>query len=396
MRKYSTAVIGGGAAGICAAISKARLGETVIICEKTTQIGKKILASGDGRCNLLNDNLDESFYNPQARDIVKSILAKFDKYKILEFFKGLGLETYSREGRIFPITNQAASVLKVLEMEIKRLSIPIEFGFDCKDVLCSKNNILVSSKSGKNIECQKIIITGGGKTYPLTGSDGSIYNTVANLGHTIIEPVPVMVPLIIKNNLCSSLQGQKIFAAARSVVKGKVGGWATGELIFTKYGLSGTCILDISDAISIALNRNGESEVFVSVDIVPFMDRQQLKNKLEKRLKAKLPDEEMLVGILPNRLSIALKELITKNDLNIAVNILKDWRLKVAGTRGWNQAEFTSGGISVKEINEGTLESKLKRNIYFAGEIIDVNGKRGGYNLGWAWASGFVAGRTGK
>jgi predicted Rossmann fold flavoprotein len=395
-KKYSTAVIGGGAAGICAAITKAHSGESVVICEKGSQIGKKILASGDGRCNLLNDNFNESYYNFEARDLVKSILNKFDKYKILNIFKEIGLEIYSKEGRIFPITNQAASVLKVLEMEIQRQSIPIEFGFDCCGLSFSKNRILVSSKTGKNIECQKVIIAGGGKAYPLSGSDGSIYDMVIQLGHTLIEPVPVMVPLIIEDNLCSALQGQKIFATARSVVEGEVSEGANGELLFTKYGLSGTCILDVSEAISIALNRYGKSEVFVSIDMVPFMNIHQLKKELEERLKKKYPAEEMLTGILPNKLSVALQGIFRKNDLDIIVNTLKDRRFKVTGTQGWSQAEFTSGGINVKEIQAGTLESKLRHSVYFAGEIIDVNGKRGGYNLGWAWASGFVAGQTGN
>jgi len=393
-KKYFTAVIGGGAAGFCAAISKARLGESVIICEKTTQIGKKILASGDGRCNLLNDNMDESYYNPEARDLVKSIFDKFDKYKILNFFKELGLETYSKEGRIFPVTNQAASVLKVLEKEIKRLSIPIEFGFDCSGLSFSKKGILILSKAGKNVECRKVIIAGGGKAYPISGSDGNIYNTVIQLGHTIVEPVPVTVPIVVKDSLCSSLQGQKIFATARSFVEGEMRDEAKGELLFTKYGLSGTCILDVSEAISVALNREGKSDVFISIDMVPFMNKDQLKNEFKKRIKKKSPDEEMLIGILPNKLSAALKGLFTKNDIDIAVNTLKDRRFKVTGTRGWSQAEFTSGGISIKEIKTGTLESKLRHDVYFAGEIIDVNGKRGGYNLGWAWASGFVAGQT--
>jgi predicted Rossmann fold flavoprotein len=395
-KKYSTAVIGGGAAGICAAISKARLGEPVIICEKMAQIGKKILASGDGRCNLLNDDLNESYYNPKAQDLVKSIFDKFDKFKILKFFKELGLETYSKEGRIFPVTNQAASVLKVLEMEIERLSIPIEFGFDCSGLSFSKNGILVLSKAGKNVECQRVIITGGGKAYPSSGSDGSIYDMVIKLGHTIIEPVPVMVPIVVKDNLCSSLQGQKIFATARSIVEGEASERAEGELLFTKYGLSGTCILDVSEAISVALNRDRKSKVLVSIDMVPFMNKDQLKNEFENRLSNNFPADAMLIGILPNKMSVALKGLFMKNDLDIAVNALKDWRFKVTGTRDWSQAEFTSGGISIEEIKTGTLESKLRHGVYFAGEIIDVNGKRGGYNLGWAWASGFVAGLTGS
>ena len=394
MVKYSTVVIGGGAAGICAAISKGRRGEPVIICEKLPQLGKKILATGNGRCNLLNEDLSEAYYNPASRDLVRSIFDQFGKSEILEFFKGLGLELYSKEGRIFPVTNQAASVLKVLEMELKRLSVPVEFDFNCSGLSFSKNGILVSSQAGRNIECQKVIITGGGKSYPALGSDGSMYEVARQLGHTIIEPVPSVVPLVVKDGLCRFLQGQRISASARSVIEGKVGEEVRGELLFTKYGLSGTCILDVSEAISIAISRHNKSDVFVSVDMVPFMDKEQLKNKLDKRRKEKWPSEEMLAGILPNKFCVALKDLFEKNDLDGAVNSLKDRRFKVTGARGWNEAEFTSGGINVNEVNARTLESKLKKGVYFAGEILDVNGRRGGYNLGWAWASGFVAGQT--
>ena len=392
MRKYSTVVIGGGAAGICAAIAQGRRGESVIICEKMPQLGKKLLASGDGRCNLLNNKMDESNYNPAARDLVKSIFNRFGKSEILDFFKGLGLEVYSKEDRIFPITNQAASVLKVLEMELQRLSIPIELNFDCSSVSFSQGNIIVSSKSDRMIECHKIIMTGGGRTYPAFGSDGSLYTTAKLLGHSIIEPVPAAVPLVIQDNLCQILQGQKIFATSKSIIQGKEESQAKGELLFTKYGLSGTCILDISEELSIALNRHHKREVFVSIDMVPFMGKEPLQIELARRLKSKLPAEEMLVGILPNKFSVALKNLFREEDTEVTVNALKNRLFKVTGTRGWNEAEFTCGGINVDEVKPDTLESKFKENVYFAGEILDVNGKRGGFNLGWAWASGFIAG----
>ena len=266
MEKYATAVIGGGAAGICAAISQASTGGSVIICEKTTQLGKKILASGNGRCNLLNDNLSELYYNGAARDLVKSIFGKFGKSEILEFFKGLGLETYSQDGRIFPITNQAASVLKVLEMELKRLSVPVEYDFCCDGISLSKSGIVISSKSGKRIACQKVIITGGGKTYPVFGSDGGIYEIARQLDHTVIEPVPSAVPLVVKDSLCHTLQGQRIIAGARNIIEGRKSEEVQGELLFTKYGLSGTCILDISEEVSIAINREHKKDVFVAVD----------------------------------------------------------------------------------------------------------------------------------
>lgn len=394
MEKSLTVVIGGGAAGICAAISKGRRGEPVIICEKTPQLGKKLQASGNGRCNLLNDNLSEEFYNPAGRNLVKSVFDKFGKPEILNLFKSLGLEIYSQDGRIFPVTNHATSVTKVLEMELRRLSIPVEYNFDCSGLSFSNRGIKVSAKNGKALECQKVIITGGGKTHPSFGSDGSTYEIARQLGHTIVEPVPSAVPLVVRDGLCQLLQGQKIFARARSIIEGKEDTAVRGELLFTKYGLSGSCILDISEPISVAINRQHKTEVYVSIDMVPFMSIEQLSSELDRRTRAKLPAEEMLAGILSNKCCVALANLFEKNDITFAVNALKSRRFKVVGTRGWNEAEFTAGGVNVDEVRPETLESKSRSGIYFAGEVLDVNGQRGGYNLAWAWASGFVAGMT--
>jgi len=365
-----------------------------IICEKTTQLGKKILATGNGRCNLLNDNFNETYYNHAARNLVKSIFDKFGKFEILHFFNSLGLETYSQDGRIFPITNQASSVLKVLEIELRRLSVPVEYDFCCDQVSFSKSGIVVSSKNGKRIACRKVIITGGGKTYPALGSDDSVYDIARQLGHSLVEPVPSAVPLVVKDNLCQELQGQRIFAAASSIIDGRKSEEVNGELLFTKYGLSGTCILDISEEISIAINRQNRKDVSVAVDLVPSLNKEQLTSRLQNRKKERAFADEMLVGILPNKLCVALKGLFEQNDVDTAVNYLKDIRFKVSGTRSWNEAEFTAGGIKVNEVKLGTLESKLQQGIYFAGEVLDVDGRRGGYNLGWAWASGYVAGLT--
>ncbi len=393
MQNNLTVIIGGGAAGICAAISTARRGESVVICEKTPFLGKKILATGNGRCNLLNDTLGETFYNTAAHDLVKSVFNRCGKAEILNFFKGLGLEIYSQDGRIFPRTNQAASVLKVLELELKRLSVPVEYGFDCDSVIKTSNGLTVSPKSGKKIECVKVIIAGGGKTYPSFGADGSAFTLARQLSHTIIEPVPSAVPLVIKDNLCHLLQGQRIFASARSVINDQSGKPVSGELLFTKYGLSGTCILDISEAVSVAINRQHQTDVDVAVDLAPFMDETALKDELKKRRKMNVPSEDMLAGILPNKFGGAFKEVFEQGNLDLAVRSIKDRRFKVSGTRGWNEAEFTSGGIAVDEVKLGTLESKLVEGVHFAGEVLDVNGHRGGYNLGWAWASGVVAGQ---
>ena len=389
---YDIAVIGGGAAGIIASINAARVGKSVVVCERMPVLGKKILATGNGRCNLLNDNLSEEFYNPAARPLVKSVFDKFGKKEILDFFKDLGLETYSQDGRIFPVTNQASSVLKVLEMELTRLKVPVELNFTCAGISFSNKTIQVSSKEGKAVECRKIIITGGGKTYPALGSDGSVYEIARQLGHTIVEPVPSAVPLDVKDPLCQILQGQRILASAKSLIDGEEGHPGDCELLFTKYGFSGSCIIDISEDISIAINRDGKRNVSIILDLVPFMDQTTLKREILRRKKMNIPAADLLVGILPNKCAAALGHIAERDNLDSAVKVLKGMLFKVEGTRGWNEAEFTAGGITANEIQPGTLESKSKKGVYFAGEVLDVNGKRGGYNLAWAWASGWVAG----
>ncbi len=393
MERNLTVVIGGGAAGICAAISKSRRGEPVVICEKMPQLGKKILVTGNGRCNLLNDDLNEAHYNPTARNVVRSVFGRFGKSGIMDFFTSLGLEVYSQQGRIFPVTNQASSVLKVLEMELKKLSVPVEYDFDCSGLSFAIDGVTVSSKAGKRIGCNNVIVTGGGKTYPATGSNGSTFEIARQLGHRIVEPVPCAVPLVVRDSLCHLLQGQRILASVKSVIAGEAGKEANGDLLFTRYGLSGTCILDISEDISVAMNRRHRSDVFVSVDMVPFMDGQRLEKELNARIKAKRPRDEILAGLLPNKLCTALKDIFRDNDAATAARALKHRLFKIEGTRGWNEAEFTCGGIDTDEINEDTLESRLRKHVYFAGEVLDVNGERGGYNLAWAWASGFVAGQ---
>ena len=237
-------------------------------------------------------------------------------------------------------------------------------------------------------------MTGGGKTYPGLGSDGSCYSLAESLGHKIIEPVPSAVPLLVKDRFCHFLQGQKIFCIAKSVIDGKIEKEIKGEILFTKYGLSGTAVLDISEDISIAINRLRKKSVQVSIDMAPFMDRDDFRREVENRISRHWAIENLMIGILPNKFSLVLKDLFKDKDSGQIVNAVKDKRFDVIGTRGWNEAEFTAGGVDTRDVKENTLESKLKKKVYFAGEILDVNGERGGYNLAWAWASGFVAGLT--
>jgi hypothetical protein len=394
MQRFHTAVVGAGASGLVAAISAKRAKKTVIILERLPGIGKKLLACGGGRCNFLNDKFDESYYNSSARGLAGSIFNRFPKAEILSFFEELGLHYYSDQGRIFPITNQASSVLKVLEIELKRLAIPVELGFEAADISSSRQGFLVISSANKRIICDKIILAAGGRSYPALGSNGSCYKFCRDFGHRVVDPVPSAVPIEISDRSCHFLQGQKIFVCAKALIDGKICSEAHGELLFTRYGLSGTAILDISQEISLALNRNPVHKAETLVDFVPFMAEADLKSELSARIKAGCEPLDLFCGILPNKFGSVFSDLAKSKDPEKITASLKSKIFKVLKTRGWNEAEFTCGGVDTNEVKSGSLESKLKKGLYFCGEILDVEGKRGGYNLAWAFSSGFIAGLT--
>lgn len=380
---FDICVIGGGAAGMTAAISASRSKRSVVIVERMPKLGKKILASGNGRCNLLNDDLGVQHYNEASRPLVSSVFKEFGKDEIMRFFTGLGLKTYSDGGRIFPVTNQAATVLRLLELELARLGVAVMPDFSVSRIARSGDRVAISSKKGASVSAGSVIVAAGGRSYPALGSDGSGYELLRALGHTIVQPVPSAVPLLVKDRSCHLLQGQKVMARARAIIDGKASREASGDVLFTKYGLSGTAILDISEEISVSMNRSGEKDVVVSLDLAPSIEKRALELELSERKARGSGSEDLFVGILPNRMA----SVLSGKDI-------KDIRFRVEGTRGWNEAEFTAGGVNIGEVSEGTLGSKLFKGLYLAGEVLDVDGARGGYNLAWAWASGLAAGLT--
>lgn len=392
MEKYDVVVIGGGAAGIVAAISARQKGRSVLIAERMPRLGKKILATGSGRCNFLAEKLDSSFYNKEARETTESVFRRFGRDDMLRFFRELGLAYYSEEGRFFPVTDQSSSVLGVLEMELRRLQILSECHCEIAGIEFRPEGFRLISKSGKSIACSHAILCGGGKSYPALGSDGNAFALAQKLGHRIIEPVPSTVPLIVKDPWCHALQGQRIQAVVTALAGGRKTGSAPGELLFTKYGLSGTAILDVSEAISIAIHRDHVPDVSVSVDLVPFLGRGELREELSRRLAKGIRAEGLILGLLPQKFSMPLSQLLLEGNVERIVERLKNQEFRIDGTRGWNEAEFTAGGVDLAEVDCETLESKIRKGLYLAGEILNVQGARGGYNLAWAWASGYVAG----
>ena len=379
---------------MASAIGAARSGAHVLICEKMQKLGKKVRISGNGRCNLTNDKLDASCFNPEAKTVVESVLSQFGRLDILKFFKDLGLRLYSdKEGRVFPVTNQAASVLDALELELSRLGIEVRCDSPVLGIKKTKEGFTLDIPSGP-VHARHVVLAAGGRSYPVYGTDGSAYALAAAFGHTLVETVPITVPLTSDDPWCKELSGQKIQAAVRYEIDGVAGQAVEHDLLFTDYGLSGLAVFDSSDQIAIALHRSLDKTAALRVDLLPFIHIDELQKELARRLRRNFPSDKLLMGLLPPKFSRVLEEVLnTRNPLTISAAV-KDRRFKITGTRGWPEAEFTAGGVNLSEIHPKTLGSKKCPGLFFAGEILDVNGRRGGFNLAWAWSSGTVAGRS--
>jgi len=398
--RFDVAVIGGGAAGLAAAIAAAREGRTTAIVDRMPRLGKKILVTGGGRCNLGTERLDPGAFTSTRPAFVASVFTRFGTAEIVRFFEELGLRIVSDGGRLYPSTNQAASVLKVLELEIRRRDSAVFPGFEAAAVERSGRGFTLAAVDGRKIEARAVVLTGGGKSYPALGADGSAYALARRLGHRLVDPVPSCVPLLVKDRICHFLQGQKIRARVEAWVDGRAVSRAVGDVLFTAYGLSGTAVLDVSTGISVALHREHKNGAVIRLDLLPDMDGEELKAELARRLNGRWADTDLVSGLLPEKFGKTVAEWIpagpgpVEKTAAALAAALKDKRLEVHGTRGWNEAEFTSGGVDAGEIEDGRLESKIVPRLFFGGEICDVQGPRGGFNLSWAWASGTLAGRA--
>lgn len=394
------AVIGGGAAGLCAAIAAVRAGAAVTILERLPRPGKKILATGGGRCNLSHEPLDPGVYTTSSPELVQAVLKRKDGRAIRDFFHGIFLATRVEDGRVYPAANQAASVLLLLDRELIERGTRFEANFEAAAIKPAPGGFSIAAADGRSQRARTVILATGGRSYPALGSNGSGYDLAKALGHRIVPPVPSAVPLLVKDRLCHALQGLKVQVRAAALIGGKPASEAEGDLLFTPYGLSGTAVLDVSEPLSIALNRDGRKDTSLAVDFVPDLPLGDLIREFRERISAGWGLDHAAWGLLPQKLasqafSMAAYEAGTFESRIRAVALgLKDKRFAVLGTRGWNEAEFTSGGVDAGEVEAATLESRKRPGLFLAGEILDVQGPRGGYNLAWAWASGLIAGES--
>ncbi|MEE8341719.1 MAG: NAD(P)/FAD-dependent oxidoreductase [Candidatus Neomarinimicrobiota bacterium] len=410
MNNYDVIIVGAGVAGLIAAGRAAELNANTLVVEKMPRPGLKLLITGKGRCNITNsDNIEEFIKNvhPNGR-ILKHAFYNFFSKDIIALLHKYGVETVvERGGRIFPASNKSKDILNALVSNVKKYGV--EFRYNCKvsKLLLNQDGVtgveIIKDGHKISITAKKVILCTGGKSYPATGSTGDGYILAKSVGHTIEPPSPALVPIITKGNIAGQLQGLTLKNVTVTVgMNSKKYSETFGELLFTHFGLSGPIILTLSRNIVRELIDN--NKIDISIDLKPALDNAKLDNRLQRDLNkyGKRQIDNLFKLWLPAKLiSVFIKKCsidplkkghqITSQERHKIKSLLKNFRLEVIGFRPFKEAIITAGGISTKEIEPKTMRSKLVKNLYFAGEVIDVDANTGGYNLQIAYSTGWLA-----
>lgn len=392
------AVAGGGASGMTAAITATRLGAEVTVYERADRVGRKILATGNGRCNMTNVGADESHYYGADKRFVRGALMRFGVSETLAFFEALGIVVKTEdEGKVYPYSSQASSVLDVLRFEMERLGVRVVTNFDIKEIKPVKNGFELISYSGEKKRCDRVIASFGGKASPQLGSNGG-YDILKRLGHTVTPLYPALVQIKTETDFVKPLKGIKLDAEITIVKNGKRARTEYGELLFTDYGISGPPVFKAS------VEMCGAKNASVIIDMMREYSVSEVENMLRARRKIGVTLENYLVGMLNKRLGQTLikrcgitplsrrADSLTNEEIKKIASAIKSLELKTDGTMSWNNAQVTMGGVNVREVSPSTMESKIVKGLYITGELLDVCGDCGGYNLQWAWSSGMAAG----
>lgn len=390
-------IIGGGASGILAAIAAAECGADVAVFEANERIGKKILATGNGRCNMTNVNADVNNYHGTDPKFIEGAASEFWVDETISFFENIGLITKTEnEGKVYPYCGLASAVVDVLRLKADSLGITIYTSFEVKDVIKKKNGFMVVSYDNQREKVEKLIISTGGKAMPSSGSKGMGYELLKKLGHTITDLCPAIVQIKTNPEEVRKLKGIKVNACVR--VDGK---HSCGEVLFTEYGLSGPPVFFLSSYI--------EHQKTIYLDLMPEYSREQIIQILvdkQKNCGKYMQLDNFMSGIINKKLGqIVLKHCtkyslaknaseLTYTEIENIASFVKEWSLEIEGTMSWNNAQVTRGGAVTEEFNKKTLESRIVSGLYASGEVLDIDGDCGGYNLQWAWSSGYIAGKN--
>lgn len=401
---YDVIIIGAGASGLMAAAAAASKGARVALLEHKDDIGKKILATGNGRCNFTNTDMSvNKFHGSKA--LIKNGLSQFNYSDTIRFFKGLGIPAYDNAGYIYPNSRQAASVVAAFRMELMRLHVDVKTGINITDIKPADDRTGYCIQTDKgSFKSKRLIIACGLTASPKLGSDGSLFRQIEALGHHIQKPLPALCGFSCDGLNFKKITGVRCDATVASVIDGQMTEQNTGELQLADYGISGIPVFQISSLMSRALNKGQKVEVII--DFLPAFSDDELNGYIKDRSITTTDNRslnEMLNGLLNNKLLLELihksgvspdkkGRLLTDDDCKSLTRSIKHTAVSVKKPRGAEFAQVCAGGICTKEIDVRTLESKIHPGLYFCGELLDVDGICGGYNLQWAWTSGYIAG----
>lgn len=394
-------IIGGGASGMAAALAAAENKNVqVILMERQARVGRKLQATGNGRCNLSNLHAAQGGYHGENARFSDWAIGQFGPEAALDWFRGLGLFTVAEpSGRVYPYSDQANSVVDVLRFALEQPNITVKLGFEVEKVKKTPSGFRAASRE-EAVECEKLIVACGGLAGTKLGGSMSGYKLLRSFGHSCTRLRPALVQLKTAWGGVVGLRGVRANCRAAIVHNGMVIAESTGELQFTEYGLSGPVIFEVSrDACQ------GGGEWLCRLDFLPEIGPETLKAELLRRKNTNLPASELLTGILHNRLGrvlaqaagISLNRAISElpeSDLEQVARAVKSFDVSLTEPMGMDCAQVTAGGITTGEFNEQTMESRLVPGLYACGEVLDIDGDCGGYNLQWAWSSGRLAGRS--
>ncbi len=395
-------IIGGGASGLVAAIYAARNKNKVTILEHKDKIGKKILATGNGKCNYTNLNQKAEHYRGNDNSFAMKVLSGFGAEQTIDLFRELGIYPKEKNGYVYPNSEQASSVVDVLRLELLQLKVRIITDTHVEQIFKLKDQFRIITNK-ETYFADQVILAAGGCASPNLGSDGSGYQLAKSLGHRIIKPLPALVQLKSNSKYFKTLSGVRTEALVTLYVNEKFVTKEQGELLLAAYGVSGIPILQISRFASKALNEN--KKVHLIIDYLPHMTAEEAYNLILYRINRNPSRtvEENLIGLLNNKLiyiglieagvePTKISSSIKNNQIKDLVKQLKEWRVIITEPNSFDQAQVSAGGVDTADINPVSLESKLMKGLYITGELIDVDGTCGGYNLQWAWSTGALAG----
>lgn len=400
-------VVGGGAAGMMAAVFAARNGQNVQLLEKNEKLGKKLFITGKGRCNITNAADIEDLFTAVTSNpkFLYSGFYSFTNQQVIDFFEELGVKTKIERGeRVFPVSDHSSDVIAAFSRELKSLGVSVFLHTEVRELLCEQDKVCgVLLTNGKKMKADAVIVATGGISYPSTGSTGDGYRFAKETGHRVTELLPSLVPMEVRQWYAKELQGLSLRNIEIRITDGKKKLYEEfGEMLFTHYGVTGPVILSASSVVGRTLRKK---ELTLHIDLKPALSEEQLDKRILREFDANHNKQykNSIDSLFPAKLKPVMIELseiepekkvneITKEERQRLVHLIKDFTMTLTGLRSYNEAIITKGGVSVKEIDPGTMESKKMKGLYFAGEVLDLDAVTGGYNLQIAWSTGYLAG----